>query len=254
VKILRDTWLVFQRHMLLMIRTPMWVFLGVAQPVVYLILFAPLLKPALASLGTKSMSDAYRIYVPGMLVALAIAGGLTVGFGLLAELRAGVIERSRVTPISRLALLLGRALRDVVSLLVQAIIITVLALPFGLFVHLGDLLLAYLILALLSLMAAAVSYGIALKVRTEGVLAQVINNLAQPLLLLSGCLLPIALAPTWLQRVADWNPFGWAVTGMRALFVGHLGDDTVWQSITMISVLTVLALAWSARLFARNVN
>ena len=43
-----------------------------------------------------------------------------VGFGLIAELRAGVIERTRVTPVSRLALLLGRSLRDVVTLLFQA--------------------------------------------------------------------------------------------------------------------------------------
>jgi ABC-2 type transport system permease protein len=59
MKLLRDTWLIFQRHMRLMLRTPIWIFLGVTQPIVYLILFAPMLKPALASLGTGSMADAY---------------------------------------------------------------------------------------------------------------------------------------------------------------------------------------------------
>jgi ABC-2 type transport system permease protein len=91
VKVLRDIWLVFQRHTLLMIRSPLWLFLGVAQPVVYLALFGPLLKPALASMGATSMTEAYRIYVPGMLVALALAGGLYAGFGLLAEIGSGVI-------------------------------------------------------------------------------------------------------------------------------------------------------------------
>jgi ABC-2 type transport system permease protein len=237
-----------------MLRTPIWIFLGITQPIVYLILFAPLLKPALASLGTATMADAYRIYVPGMLVALAIAGGLYVGFGLLAELRAGIIERARVTPISRLALLLGRALRDVVSLTAQAAIITVLSLPFGLFVQLGDLLLAFLLLALITLTTSVISYGIALRVGNEGVLGQVINNVAQPLMLLSGCLLPIALAPAWLQRAAEWNPFGWAVNGMRALFAGRVGDPAVWQSTVMIAVLALVALVWSARLFARTVR
>ena len=59
--------------------------------------------------------------MPGLLVLLAMFGALFTGFGLIAELRAGVIERSRVTPVSRLALLLGRSLRDIVSLLVQAV-------------------------------------------------------------------------------------------------------------------------------------
>jgi ABC-2 type transport system permease protein len=237
--------------MLLMLRTPVWILLGVSQPVVYLLLFAPLLKPAL---GTRSMADAYRIYVPGMLVALAIAAGLWIGFGLLAELRAGIIERARVTPISRAALLLGRALRDVVSLLAQAAIITVLSIPFGLFVRLDELLLAFVLLALVTLTTSALSYGLALRVGNEGVLGQVVNNVAQPLMLLSGCLLPIYLAPGWLRRVADWNPFGWAVNGMRALFAGRLGDPSVWQSMAMMAVLVVIALAWSARQFVRTVR
>jgi ABC-2 type transport system permease protein len=254
MKVLRDVWIVFQRHLLLMVRSPLWVFLGVAQPVVYMALFAPLLKPALSSLDGGSMTAAYRIYIPGMLVALALGGGLYVGFGLLAELSSGVIERARVTPISRVALLLGRALRDVVTLVIQAAIIILLSLPLGLFVRIPDLLLAYALLALISLTASAISYGIAIKISNAGVLGQVINTLAQPLMLLSGTLLPLALAPLWLRRVADWNPFSWAVTGMRALFAGHPGDATVWQSIVIMAGLTLVTLAWSARLFSRSVR
>jgi ABC-2 type transport system permease protein len=254
VKLGRDIWLVFQRHLLLIARTPLWIFLGVAQPIVYLILFAPLLKKAFVSIGATSTSDAYRIYVPGMLVALALGGGLYVGFSLLAELSSGVIERARVTSISRLALLIGRALRDVVTLVIQAAIITVLSLAFGLLVSLPELLVAYLLLALITLTTSSISYGIALKVRNAGVLGQVINNVAQPLMLLSGTLLPLTLAPGWLQGVANYNPFAWAVAGMRAIFAGQLGDSHVWESLTMVAVLTVLALGWSGRLFARTVR
>ncbi|MEV4630948.1 ABC transporter permease [Micromonospora sp. NPDC049523] len=251
MKFARDTWLIFERQMLLLLRQPIWVFVGVFQPVMYLLLFAPLLKPAL---NAPTQADAYRIFVPGLLVLLAIFGGLFQGFGLIAELRAGVIERSRVTPISRLALLLGRSLRDVVSLIVQAIIITLLALLFGLTVFIGDLLLAYLMLALIALMTSAVSYGIALLVKSEDALAPLMNTIAQPVLLLSGILLPLTFAPGWLQGVADWNPFSWAVEGTRALFAGDLGDDRVWQGLSIVAVLTAAAVAWAAREFARSVR
>ncbi len=254
MKLLRDIWLVFQRHTLLMIRSPLWLFLGVSQPVVYLALFAPLLKPALASMGANSMTEAYRIYVPGMLVALALAGGLYAGFGLLAEIGSGVIERARVTPVSRLALLFGRALRDVVTLVIQAAIILVLALPLGLYVRIPELLTGYLLLALIAFTSATFSYGIALRLRNPGVLGQVINNLAQPLMLLSGTLLPIALAPGWLRGIADFNPFSWAVTAMRALFHSHTADPSVWHSLSMMLALAIVALVWSARQFARAVR
>ncbi|MER7169365.1 ABC transporter permease [Micromonospora sp. NPDC000207] len=251
MKTARDTWLVFQRQILLLLRNPVWVFVGVFQPVMYLLLFAPLLKSAL---NAPSQAEAYKIFVPGLLVLLAIFGGLFQGFGLIAELRAGIIERSRVTPVSRIALLLGRSLRDVVSLIVQAIIITILALAFDLRVFIGDLLLAYLMLALIALMTSAVSYGVALKVKSEDALAPLMNTVAQPVLLLSGILLPLALAPGWLQGLAKWNPFSWAVDGTRALFVGDLGNEKVWQGLAITAVLSVVAVAWAARQFARSVR
>jgi ABC-2 type transport system permease protein len=253
-KVVRDIWLIFQRQVNLLIRQPVWVFVGVFQPVIYLLLFAPLLKPALAPLGATTDADTYRIFVPGMLVLLALFGGLFQGFGLIAELRAGVIERSRVTPVSRLALLLGRSLRDAVSLVVQAMIITLMGLLFGLRVHIGHLLLAYLLLALIALMTSAVSYAVALKVKSEDALAPLMNTVAQPLLLLSGILLPLAFAPAWLRRVADWNPFSWSVDGIRALFAGDLANDSVWQALVITAVLTVLAVIWAAREFARSVR
>jgi ABC-2 type transport system permease protein len=254
VKLARDTWLIFQRQTLLLLRQPVWVFVGVFQPVMYLLLFAPLLKPALAPMGATTSADTYRIFVPGLLVLLAIFGGLFQGFGLIAELRAGVIERSRVTPISRLALLLGRSLRDAVSIVAQAVIITVLALLFGLRVQIGYLLLAYLLLGLIALMTSAVSYAVALKVKSEDALAPLMNTVAQPVLLLSGILLPLVFAPVWLRRVADWNPFSWAVDGTRALFAGDVGNDKVLQGLLITTVLTVLAVFWAARQFARSVR
>jgi ABC-2 type transport system permease protein len=254
VKLARDTWLIFQRQTMLLLRQPVWVFVGVFQPVMYLLLFAPLLKPALAPMGATTSADTYRIFVPGLLVLLAIFGGLFQGFGLIAELRAGVIERSRVTPISRLALLLGRSLRDAVSIVAQAVIITVLALLFGLRVQIGYLLLAYLLLGLIALMTSAVSYAVALKVKSEDALAPLMNTVAQPVLLLSGILLPLVFAPVWLRRVADWNPFSWAVDGTRALFAGDVGNDKVWQGLLITTVLTVLSVFWAARQFARSVR
>jgi ABC-2 type transport system permease protein len=254
MKLARDTWLIFQRQTLLLWRNPVWVFVGIFQPVMYLLLFGPLLKPALAPLGATTNAQTYRIFVPGLLVLIAIFGGLFQGFGLIAELRAGIIERSRVTPVSRIALLLGRSLRDVLSLLVQAVIITVLALFFGLSVVLLDLLLAYLLLALIAMMTSAVSYGVALRVKSEDALAPLMNTVAQPVFLLSGILLPLAFAPDWLRRVADWNPFSWAVDGTRALFAGDLGNDRVWQGLLIISVLAALSVVWAAREFARSVR
>ena len=109
-------------------------------------------------------------------------------------------------------------------------------------------------LALISLMTSALSYGIALVVKSEDALAPLMNTVAQPVLLLSGILLPLTYAPGWLQGIADWNPFSWAVDGTRALFRGDLGAPAVWQGLVIMAVLAAAAVGWAAREFARSVR
>ena len=55
-------------------------------------------------------------------------------------------------------------------------------------------------------MTSAVSYGVALQVKSEDALAPLMNTVAQPVLLLSGILLPLTFAPGWLQGVAELEP------------------------------------------------
>lgn len=254
MKLARDTWLIFQRQLLLVTRTPIRLVIGFVQPITYLLLFAPLLKAALAPMGATTYADAYRIYVPGLLVILVLLSGLFTGFGLMAELRSGIIERSRVTPVSRFALLLGRALSETVTLLAQALVITLLAIPFGLRVEFWPVLLAFVLLGLMGLMASSVSYALALKIRSPAALGPMVNTVSQPLALLSGVLLPIALAPAWLVTIAEWNPFYWTTEGIRALFVGDTGAGEVWAAGFILVTLTAASVVWSTRLFAHRIR
>ena len=106
----RDTWLIFRRSLVLTIRQPTWIVIGIMYPVIYLVLFGPLLDGAIKQAGAGV--SAYNWFVPGLLIQVALFGTAFGGFGLIAELRYGVVERMRVTPMSRAAMLLGRSLRD----------------------------------------------------------------------------------------------------------------------------------------------
>ena len=128
---IRDTLLVFRRQERLALRQPAWVIIGLMQPILYLALFGPLLKglPG-ASLGGGG--NAYRFFVPGLLIQLALFGSTFVGFAIISDWRAGVIERFRVTPVNRLAIMAGRVLRDVITLVVQAAVLVLVGVAFGL--------------------------------------------------------------------------------------------------------------------------
>jgi ABC-2 type transport system permease protein len=252
VDFLRETWIVFARAMRLSLRNPVWVIIGLTQPVLYLALFGPLLEQVVGNTPGLPPGDAWQIFVPGLLVQLGIFGASFVGFGLIAEYRAGVIERMRVTPAHRTALLLGRVLRDVVVLLVQAVLLTAVAVPFGLRAPWGGVILALLVVAALAAAFSSLSYAAALRLKSEDALAPLLNGIAVPLLLLSGILLPMSLAPAWLRHVADVNPLKHVVDGVRALFRGDLSNSTSSWGLVAAAGLVALGLVVGTRTFRRE--
>ncbi|GIG57275.1 transport permease protein [Longispora fulva] len=256
MKLLRDTWLVFARQMALLLRNPVWVIVGIMQPLYFLYLFGPLLTKALqAQLPPGAPESAtYQFFIPGLLIQLAMFGSMFVGFALVAELRQGVIERMRVTPVSRLALLLGRSGRDIVMLLFQSLVIVLLALPLGLKVELGNLALALGLLALIGLLMSSFSYAIALILRSEDALAPLLNTISMPIWLLSGILLPMTFAPGWLSTISKFIPFKWAADAARQLFAGNPGDPAVWKGLVSVAVPTLLCVIWASRKFAKSVR
>jgi ABC-2 type transport system permease protein len=250
MKALRDTWLVYSRAMKLNLKQPVWLVVMLVQPLYFLIFFAPLLNGLDGTPGFES--GAMETFVPGLIIMMALFGSTFVGFGLIAELRAGVIERMRVTPVSRAALLIGRTLATVTTTLFQALILVLLAAPIGgLSIYWPGVFLMLGIIVLTSFMLGALSYGVAIVLKSEDTLAPVLNTVVQPIMLLSGIMLPMALAPQWLQNVADFNPFYYAVEAARSLFDGDMGADAIWQAAAYIGALVLVW--WATRKFARAV-
>lgn len=252
-KILRDTWLVFERYIGITLRNPAWVVIGLVQPLLYLLLFAPLLKSIARSPGFPP-GGAFNVFVPGLVIQLGLFGAAFVGFSLIAELRLGVVERLRVTPVSRLSMLLGRAFRDVVNLLVGSLLLILLSIPFGLEIHLVGLLIVLGLQALIGLLFASLSYALALWLKSEDSVAPLLTTATLPLLLLSGVLLPLSLAPGWLRAIAAANPLAYAVDAARALFNDHLNDVSVIKGAAIMAVLAAAAVVTAARTFSRAVS
>lgn len=245
----RDTSIVFRRQLRMAVRNPAWVIIGLMQPILYLVLFGPLLEPIAGTLGTQ---NAYTLFVPGLLVQLSIFGSLFAGFSLISEWRSGVIEAERVTPASRTALLLGRILRDVLQLLVQSVVLVALAFAFGLTGSVPGMIVGLILAVLLGGACAAASNALALTTKSEDVMAPLLNSIALPVLLLSGILLPMTIGPQWLQTVSDFIPTKYIVDAVRSLFVGDFLTLTTLWGVVWTVVLVVLGLWVGTRTFRKE--
>jgi ABC-2 type transport system permease protein len=158
-----------------------------------------------------------------------------------------------VTPVSRVSLLLGRMLMYVVLVGFQGVVVTVAALAFGLRVQPGNFLFALVLLSLMVALSVSVGFDLALLIPNETSLGNVVNSASNGIALLAGVLIPLSVAPLWIQRVADWNPFAWAANGMRAIFQGHIGANVVWQASLIMGLVAAVTLVLSSRLFSREI-
>ena len=248
MKTLRDSWLIFVRTLFSTLRNPVWIAIGLLQPVLYLTLFGPLLKRVVTAQGFPS-GGAMNVFVPGLIVQMALFGSAFVGFSLIAEMRWGFIERLSVTPTSPVSILLGHALRDVVVLTIQAMVLIVIAIRFGLSISVSGLAMLLVLIALLAFSMASLSYATALKLKDEDAFAPFINTVAFPMMLLAGILLPMSLAPHWLKTVSKFNPLSYAVDASRAMANGNLGASEVWIGLGVMAAACVVTAVWAARSF-----
>ena len=241
-----DTLNVMNRELKPVWREPMAVIFAMIQPLVFLALFAPLL-PDLAT------GSALQWFVPGIVTMTCLMGASFTGANLMEEMQTGSHERQLVSPLSRSSLLVGRALKEVVPMLMQTAIILAVVTPFSFDLHLGGVLVGVGVLSLFSIGIGALSFALALAAKGQDWMFWTVQQtLLFPVLLLAGVLLPIEGAPRWLQVASDLNPMTYVVEAVRALFAGSFAWDTVAAGFAGAVVVAALGLAVGVRAMRRS--
>ena len=173
----------------------------------------------------------------------ALFGSTFVGFGFIDEMRHGVVERMRVTPMSRTATVLGRTPAGRRACSCSRASILVVARdpvrpddrPAGLRRRVRAA------RASSGSMLGPISYAMALVIGSEDALAPLTQAIALPLLLLSGVMLPMSLAPEWLRTIAPLNPLYHATLAIRALFNAEFSSPDVVTGIVTTGVFALLS-------------
>jgi len=236
----RDTWLLFRHNLRVTLRQKAGLIFGVIQPLFFLVLFGPIF----ATIGS------WETLVPGLIIQLGLMSTGMAGFGVVFEKRSGALERLRVTPASRLALLLGRVLTNAVQLILQVVLLVAVGYALCLRAPVAGLLAGLALVVVLGASLAALSYAIALTMN-EQLFAPVMGTAVIPLVLLSGAFLPMSMAPGWLDALSYVSPFRHVLEALRELFGGHYFTGTVVAGVAVTVVFAVISLTVGTRVFNR---
>lgn len=249
MNIVLEIGLLFKRRIMEQLRSPIWLFMGLTTPLLYLALFAPLLGE-IPSVGEEGIADAF---VPGLLALFALNSGTGIGWTINYELKTGVIERFRVSPVSRFSLLMGNVLKDIVAFLLPALIVILVSSFAGFHIHTGGLAILLVLLCILTAVVSAASSSLGLISKDIGTIAAVVTGLQLPVTLLAGVLLPISLGPTWLQVLAHLNPLYYVVEASRVLAGGTIWDVKILLAFAVMVPLLAITLSWATNVFRRAV-
>jgi ABC-2 type transport system permease protein len=231
---------VWWRETLTIVRDPFSLVFSLVQPLVFLGLFGPLLS-GLAGNGELFGGSSLQWFLPGVVVMITMFGTSMTGANLQFEIMTGAFERMLATPLSRASLMVGRALKELTPLVVQALVITLVAIPFGFVFYPLHVVVGLVMLGIFGVGVGALSYALAIAARkTEWIFWAVQQSLLFPLLILSGMMLPLETGPGWMQVVSKFNPLTYIVDAERVLFAGTFGSLTIlWGFVAAFATAAV---------------
>ncbi|MEU4177641.1 ABC transporter permease [Streptomyces sp. NPDC026589] len=216
----KDSLVVAKRNLIRMTRIPEMVIFGLIQPIMFVVLFTYVFGGSI-SIGGSTDPQLYKEFLMAGIfaqtVTFATAGA---GAGIADDMHKGLIDRFRSLPMARGAVLTGRTLADLVQTTLTLVVLAGVALIVGWRTHenLGKVICGFLLLLLLGYAFSWIGALIGLSVRTPEAATSGGLIWLFPLTFISNAFVPVTGMPTFLQHVAEWNPFSATVAGARELF------------------------------------
>ena len=249
MNVMSQTMHMTRRHIMQLLRQPVWIFVTLVQPVIWLLLFGELFQQV-TNIPGFSTGSYITFLTPGIVVMSAMFSAGWSGMSLMDDMDRGVIDRMLVTPAVRVSLVLGRLLQGSIVIVVQSLIIVGLAKLRGAsFAGIDSVIVLVAISVVLGLAFGAVSDAIALRTRREETLVAVLNFMLLPLTFLSSAFMQRDLMPGWMRAISTFNPVEWAVVSGRDIALGSEDAARVVVQCALLTLLAVIATTWTVASF-----
>ncbi len=239
---LEDTWIITVRNLKRYLRLPQLLFFSSVQPIMFLLLFNYVFGGALGQTTHIPGGKYIDFLLPGILVQMVMFGGVQTGIGLAEDMGKGIIDRFKSLPMSRLAVVAGRTLSDVLRNFSVILIMIIVGSLIGFRFQAGFLNACYMILFAL-LFGFALSWifafiGMSVKDSETAQLASFV--MIFPLTFASSAFVSIQTMPSWLQAFVRNQPVTFVVEVARHFALGIPANGAVWKlSLWILAILIV---------------
>jgi ABC transporter DrrB family efflux protein len=246
-----DTLVLAKRSLLRIPRQPDLLVGFTIQPVLFVLLFVYVFGGAIRTPGF----DYVDFLMPGIIVQSIVFGGFVTALGLADDLQKGLMDRFRSLPMIRSALLTGRTLGDVVTNVFQLVVMFTVGLivGFNFQTGVGKVVAGIALLLFIGYAFSWVFAFIGLSSSSPEASNAYGFTILFPVTFVSSAFVPVGSMPSWLQPIAEHNPFTTMVDAARVLFLGTPAGNDVWLAVVWTVVIIAVFAPLSAWRYRRVV-
>ena len=196
-----------------------------------------------------------NLLIPGLIaILLTFSGTILSAFAIVKERERGTLEQLMVTPVSPLAVVVGKLLPYLMLAYAQLVVIVILMnVLFRVPIH-GSLTLLMLLSPVYLLSLLSVGLLVSSQAKTQMEAMQRAMSVMLPSVLLSGYIFPISALPVPLKVIAHILPATYYIQIARGIVIRGATFQDLWQPVAALLALSLVLIAASARAFKKTVS
>ena len=195
-----------------------------------------------------------NLLIPGLIaILLTFSGTILSAFAIVKERERGTLEQLMVTPVSPLAVVLGKILPYLgVAYVTLIIVLTLMRFGFQVPIH-GSLVLLLLLSSVYLL--ALLSFGLLISSRAKSQMEamQLAMWIMLPSVLLSGYIFPISSLPLPLRFISYVLPATHFIRIARGIVIRGATFADLWEPVLSLLAISTVLIAVSTRAFKKTV-
>lgn len=218
---------------------------SVITPILWLAVFGS----GLSGMNVGGIGYQQFIY-PGILAMSILFTSIFFGVYIIWDRKIDFLKEVLAAPASRTAVFFGKVVGGSTDAMLQATLLLVVGVFFGMHFTILQIVLAYVVLLLLSFATVSIGLGIGSQLSSPEGFSMISSFVIWPMFFLSGALYPINNLPAWLGPLVAIDPVTYGVDALRAVLLGA-SSFPLLLDIGVLAAFTAVMVALGGFLFSR---
>jgi ABC-2 type transport system permease protein len=240
-KKIKTLYIIWYREVLIYLRNTIKFFTSIFLPILILVFFGTGLKTmfSISVLGY----DFVQFFFPGLLGLSISIMAVSSTMSIVWDREFGFLKEILVSPINRSYIILGKILGATTTALIQGILILLiipyLGISFNVFLFMKTMLVIFLI----SYGMAALGIFLASRLKKMESFSIVSQIIIAPMAFLSSAFFPLSNAPSWMIKIANYNPLTYGIDALRwVILSGSLEKSEILMMTSHPLLLCIFVL------------